>query len=235
MIVIVIVLFFLIRREPEIEIGSEKNPEDYIDKCARDHVKKAIEILSPQGSYISPINYKLHEEDKIGYLCFNENNYQGCINQEPMLIEHIEQEITQYITPKIEDCFQELKQELENRNYQIKYGLMDIETELNSKKVIVTIDRDMEMTKNQETRKFDKFTSRVNHPIYDLASIALQITNQEAKYCNFEYLGYMAFYPSYKIEKFRTSDSIKIYEIIERSSQESFKFAIRGCVVPPGF
>jgi hypothetical protein len=124
---------------------------------------------------------------------------------------------------------------LEDRGYRVKFGIMDVETELHTKKAIINIYREMEITKNQETRKFDKFTSIVNHPIYDLAEIALQIVNQEAKYCNFEYLGYMAFYPNYKIEKFRTSDGVKIYQITEKTSQESFKFAIRGCVVPPGF
>jgi len=152
-----------------------------------------------------------------------------------MLIEHIEKEITDYIKPEIETCFSDLKQELEKRNYEIDEASINIKTELKTRKVLVTIDKKFQISKNEETRNFKQFKAQILHPIYDLANIALEISNQESKYCNFEYLGFMVFYPQYKIEKFRMSDSTKIYTITEKSSGKKFVFAVRSCAIPPGF
>ena len=42
-----------------------------------------------------------------------------CINQEPMYVEHLEQEIKEIIAGKLDYCFDSLKQSLEKRNYQV--------------------------------------------------------------------------------------------------------------------
>ena len=69
---------------------------------------------------------------------------------------------------------------------------------------------------------------------YDLAKLVQEITSQEAKYCSFEYLGFMQFHPEYNIKKFITSDSIIIYRVKAKETNEQFKFAVRGCVRPAG-
>lgn len=233
-IVVSVALIFVLFRKPTLEISPEYDPQAYVEKCTKDAVDEALTILMPQGSYISPSNYKLHKNEKIGYLCYNKNYYYTCINQEPMLIEHIEKEITEYIQPKVKNCFNSLKQELENRGYSIEAGEMNVSTELKTRRVVVEIDKQFDIIKG-ETRKFSKFRIQLIHPIYDLAEIALEIVNQEAEYCTFAYLGFMIFYPQYDIDKFVTSDDIKIYTITERASQKTFKFAIRSCALPPAF
>ena len=65
--------------------------------------------------------------------------------------------------------------------------------------------------------------------------MAHEIVSQESQFCYFEYLGYMLLYPEYKIDKFRTSDETIIYTIDHKDSKEMFRFAVRGCVIPPGF
>ena len=235
MIVVMIAMIFVIWRKPVISISPEADPQAYIEKCTRDSVIKSLDILSPRGGSINPVNYKLYEEIPRRFLCFNQNYYHSCINQEPMLIEHIEKEITSYIELEVKACFSSLKQELEKRSYEIDEGTIDIEIELKTKKVLVTLNKKFQIKKNEETREFKQFKAQIIHPIYDLANIALEITNQESKYCNFEYIGHMVFYPQYKIEKFVAGDSAKIYTITEKSSDKKFVFAVRSCVVPPGF
>jgi hypothetical protein len=70
---------------------------------------------------------------------------------------------------------------------------------------------------------------------YDLALVAQEIVSQEARFCNFEHLGYMLLYPDFEIDKFRTGDSDTIYTLTHRESGERFRFAVRGCVIPAGF
>jgi len=70
---------------------------------------------------------------------------------------------------------------------------------------------------------------------YDLALVVQEIVNQEARFCHFENLGFMVFYPKFNIERFRTGDGTLIYTAKHIETQEEFKFALRGCVIPPGF
>lgn len=235
-IVIAIAFIFLVWRKPTIEVSPTTDPEGYIEKCTKDATKEAIDILSEQGGDIKPEGSVMYKDKSIAYLCYNANYYKPCVNQRPLLIEHIEKEITFYIEPKIQDCFLSLKQELEKRNYDVEMGSMnteDITTELQSKRVIVTIDRKLQMTKNEATRNFEEFKAQVSSSIYDLGKIAMEVANQESRYCNFDILGFMIIYPEYDAQNFRT-DSNTIYILKEIASGKEFTFAIRSCALPAG-
>lgn len=232
-IVVAIVLIFVIWRKPTISISPFADPSAYIEKCAKEATEEAISILAKQGGDIKPEGSVMYKSKNITYLCYNANYYTPCINQRPLLIEHIEKEITSYIEPKMRECFVSLKEELGKKGYEVSTGEMKIETELQTKKVVVTIDREFEMTK-QDTRKFEQFSAQLSHPIYELAEIAMEIANQEARYCNFDILGFMIIYPEYNVEKFRTGNSDTIYTLKEIATEKEFTFAIRSCVMPAG-
>lgn len=233
-----IVLVVSLRRKPVIDIHSELNPSYYIEKCARDYSKEAVDIMLPQGGYISPENYKLYDGNKAAYLCYNKNYYQPCVNQIPLYIQHLENEIKSYIEPKIESCFFSLKQELEKRNYVIELeSSMSINIELVPQAVRTEIKRTTSLTKGEETQKYEDFETKISSPLYDLANVAREVVNQEAKYCNFEYVGYSMFYPKFKIEKRAVgsaSDSSKIYIIEDKATGKKLYFAVRSCAIPPG-
>mgnify|MGYP001617675513 CR=1 FL=1 len=233
-IVVAIALIFVLWRKPTIKISPSTDPEGYIENCIKEYTKEAIENLSEQGGDIKPEGSVMYKGKDITYLCYNANFYKPCVNQRPLLIEHIEEEITSYIEPKMRKCFSSLEQELEKKGYEIEMGSMNITTELKVKKIIVTIGRKFSMTK-EETRKFEQFSAQLSHPIYELAEIAMEIANQEARYCNFDILGFMIIYPEYNAEKFRTGNSDTIYTLKEISTNKEFTFAIRSCVMPAGF
>lgn len=235
-----VVGFFLIfyKIKPQIFKPSITEPQSYIDKCAKDAASEAIEIMMPQGGYIEPRNYRLYKNDKIAYLCYTNLFYKTCVMQEPVYIKHLEDEITEYIAPKIESCFQYLKEELEKQDYKIDMGDMKTATELATKIVRINIERVFVMSKNEETRKFDLFKTAFNSPLYNLAITAIEIANQEAKYCNFEYLGYMVFYPEFNIDKKSVGqgqEASKIYIIQDRYTGKKLNIAIRSCAIPAGF
>lgn len=233
LVALMFVLFFL-WPDPYIRTTPESDPSAYIEKCLRDYTKEAIDILSEQGADIDPEGSVLYNNKDITYLCYNDNYYKTCINQRPMLIEHIEQEITDYIEPRVQQCFSSLKQELEDRRYSVRMGSMEIITELQSKTVNVEVKRDMEMKKNENTRKFENFGAKISNPIYDLAEIAMEIANQEARYCNFDVVGFMITYPDYNVDKLRLGDSSTIYTLKDIPTGKSFTFATRSCAMPGG-
>ena len=233
-IVVAIALIFVVWRKPTISISPEENPQAYIDSCVKDATKEAIGKVLEGGGRIEPELYKLYQSEKYNYLCYQKNYYLTCINHYPMLKNIVEQEITDYIEPEVRSCFSSLKEQLEKRNYKVIMGEgMEIITELQTRKVIVTAKKELEMTKNQETKKITQFKSQVLSSVYDLVMIAREIVNQESQYCNFEYNGFMLLYPRYDIKRI-SYDEDRIYNILDRINNEEFKFAIRSCAFPPG-
>ena len=91
------------------------------------------------------------------------------------------------------------------------------------------------MTKSGETTNNENFKFIIPSMIYDLAVVSQEIVNQEAKYCNFESVGFMILYPEFNIDRFKTSDLNIVYTVTHKKTDDKFKFAVRGCVMPPGF
>jgi len=236
LIVVVIAILFLLIKKPDLQIEDVENPQAYIESCTRELVEEAIRILSEQGGDINPKGSTMFRGRNITYLCYNANYYQPCIMQRPMLIEHIEQEITNYISPKVDNCFHALKGRLEAKNYEIKMeDSMNLQTKLQTNKVLVNINRNFKMTKRDSTRSFNNFKMSLVHPLYELSKTAMEIANQEARFCNFDILGYMIFYPEYDLDKFRPGEGDVIYQIRHMQTNQRFVFAIRSCALPPGF
>lgn len=243
-IIVSAIAFFLLFRTgavPEIWSKPETNPNVFLDSCIEDKVKEAVKIIGLQGGHINnPLSkeFKFEEEGvfrNISYLCYNQNYYLPCINQEPMLIQHLKKEIKDYISDNVENCFNDLKLSLEKQGYTVNVKYNEFKIDLMSKKVIVNTDAEVTLTKSGETSKQDNFKIIVPSRFYDLAIVVQEITSQEARFCNFEYLGYMLTYPEFNIDKLRTSDSTIIYTVQHKDSKEKFRFAVRSCVIPPGF
>jgi len=237
-IVGIIILFFLLSGKNPTDIikPSMPNPQEYIEKCVKDSSQEAIAIMLPQAGYINPTNYKLYENNKVAYLCYNINYYFPCINQQPMYIDFLEKEIKSYIESKVKDCFYSLKQEYQNRNYQVNEGSLSLDVELNPKQVNVNINKRFEVSK-EETNKFEKFTVKFPSPLYDLAVVAQEITSQEAKFCYFEYLGFSLLYPLIAIDKKQVGSeetASKIYIIKDKITGKGLLIAIRSCAMPGG-
>ncbi len=232
LIVVVALIIFLLWRRPTSGTITQ-DPQSYIETCIQENAEQAINILSEQGGDINPelnINYM---GGNYTYLCYNQGNYHSCINQRPMLIEHLQQEITDYVEPKVNQCFQNLKTELEDRGYEISMAGATINTELQTKRAIVSVKRKFVMTRGRETKEFENFQAKIATPLYELAEISMEIVNQEAEFCNFENLGFMIIYPEYDIRKINYEGNL-IYTVTDLQTSHSFKFAVRTCVLPAG-
>ena len=233
-IVVGLMIVFLLFNPPEVRVIDRNNPQGFIESCTRQATEEAIDLLSKRGGEINPKGSIAYEGEDITYLCYNNKFYETCVNQRPLLIEHIEKEITKYITPIVADCFFDLRKELESR-YNIEESEMKIETRLRSGHVSVKIDKNFKMVRRGEVRDFNQFRMNLVHPIYEFAKISMEIVNQEITYCNFDELGYNILHPQYDVRKFITGNSDIIYTIKDIGTEEDFVFAIRSCKLPAGF
>ena len=237
-----VVFFFLFRQGviPGIGEKPEENPGGFLEICIEDKLIEGVELISSQGGYLkNPLNrtFKFSDEKDftdISYLCYNQNYYLPCINQEPMLIQHLKAEVKEYVLDDVKKCFDNLVLSLDRRGYVVDATYNGFEIEFATKKIIIDINGKIILTKSGETAKQENLQIIIPSRFYDLAVVVQEIVSQEARFCNFEHLGFMLFYPKFNIEKFRTGDGIIIYTVQHKDTQEEFKFAVRSCVIPPG-
>lgn len=237
-LIAMIAAFFLLRGaniSSPFVLGKETSPEGFISERVKSTTEKTINILIPQGGFLKPTNYKMYNDFKVSYLCENIGNFKPCINQHPMFLTEISNEILENITPVVERSFRDMKTEFEKIGYSITIGSeMSINVSLSEDRVYVDILREVTISKSGETRKFSSIRVEITIPLYNLAKIASDISNNEAKFCYFESVGYTILYPRYSITQNYMSDSTKIYSITDRNSGKEMNIAIRGCVTPSG-
>lgn len=241
LIVGIIASFFMFKKMiPEIGQRKEVNPNLFLKTCIEDKVEEAIDLVSIKGGYINPPLYKKFRFSdevsfhNISYLCYNRNYREPCINQQPMLIKHIKDEIKNYIKEDMILCFDNLVLSLEKQNYVVEPIYRGIDVELFPGRVTINLDSELDLSFGDESSNFKGFSLSISSRLYELANLAQEIVSQESKYCYFEWIGYMLLYPEVKIDKFRVEDGTNIYTLDYKETKERFRFAVKGCTSPPG-
>ena len=240
-----ILVFFTIDKDAGLitpgESESVFDMQSFLDECTAQYTESALELMLPQGGFIAPTNYRYFNNTKIAYLCENIGYFEPCVNQHPLFIKEIENEIDLEITPKISDCLRQMKFEFENQQGKITFNdeteTPEIKVDLNEDVIKIEIEKKTTIEKQGEKRVFEKLTSTVKSPIYNLASIAAEIASQEARYCYFSNDGYSILYPRYNVSRYAISDDFggaKIYSIEDSKSGKVMNIAIRSCAIPPG-
>ena len=250
-LVVAVSLFLIIRSGIVSNIGGKKetSPNIFLLTCLEGKIKEGIEKLSLQGGDIDnsgkiSIDFLFKEEGisrNISYLCYNQNYYgpqcfscSACVAQEPLLIQHIKNELHDYISDEVDFCMNEMKESLEKQGFETRLSYTGFNVEVIPKKVSVNIEGDLNLENAEESSTQKNFRVAIASMIYDLASVSHEIADQEARYCNFENAGYMILYPEWKID-IKKVEGTKIYSVKHVLSKEKFRFAIRSCVFPYGF
>jgi len=209
------------------------SPESYIQSCIKNEVGEAIKLVSERGGSINPENYFLSGGYKIEYLCYTNEFYKTCSIQQPMLKQHIQNEIENYVKAKSDSCLSGFKTEFEKRGYQVTTGNSNVNAELVPNNLKIDVEMPVTITK-ETTSVFNKFSYNFETNLYDFAMISSSILNWEARYGNSETTSYMTYYPNMKVEKITQEDGSKVYILTDRDSEQNFKFATRSLAWPAG-
>lgn len=240
--IVAIVLIFVFFRQkiiPQSPALASQNPEAFLQSCTNKQLTEVADTLILHGgtydlSKNSTVKMRL-DNDTFSYLCYTDQYYKPCISQQPSLLEHMKQELKANIQKKVKDCFDQMEKALSEEQYAVNLNGKDFTITLAPKRILVYYDYTLTITKAGATQTFDSFKSVVKHQLYDLTIVAQEIASQEGKYCNFEQVGYSLLYPQFSITRFVTGNGDRVYTIIYKASGETFRFATRGCVIPPGF
>jgi len=235
-IIAAVILFVLFRQGiiPGMDQKPEENPRSFLETCIEDKLIEAVELISSQGGYVEALLFKSYDDKNISYLCYNKNNYFPCIVQEPMLFQHLKDEIHTEVKESVADCFDSLALSLEKRAYVVEVEYNGFEVNLLDRRIEIELDANLILTKGGETSGEEDFTLVFLTRFYNLGIVAQEIISQEAEYCNFNQLGYMMVYPDVKIEKRALSDQTTIYHLSHKKTMEEFWFAVRSCALPGG-
>ncbi len=217
---------------------NENNPRAYLTTCLNDKINEAIDKLSTQGGDINPRLAKefkfIDDQDyyNISYLCYTENYYISCDTQRPLFLNHIKEEIYEYIEDEVRTCYDQMAASIESKGYVVDTRYRGFDLTLYPTKIEIALENSLTLTKNEQTSNENNFKIYFQSRIYELASVAQEIASQEARFCNFEYIGYMLIYPKFEIQK-KISMESKIYKIINKKTGEFLNIAIRSCAPFP--
>jgi hypothetical protein len=232
-IVAAIIASIIFMGRVDTETPANLGPRAFIDKCIKDSVKPSIEKMLRNGGEILPTQAIAYQGEEWNYLCYQADFYQGCYNIHPMLEMQIEQEIVRDTVDEIRDCFDSVRNDFEDRGFDVDGGETFYSINLLPGYVEINLAKRINVVKDDAAQSFEEFDTRIISPIYELIQIARDVVNSESQYCHFEYNGYMLLYPKYDIRRIDYSDS-KIYRLIDRRSGAEFKFAVRSCAFAPG-
>lgn len=193
-----------------------------------------IKILS-QGGNLNPEFSYMFGGVELSYLCYTSEDYETCINQEPVLVGHVENEIHDVIKPEINSCIQSLRKQLSDRNYNVNAGNLITGVNLTEGNIIINIGYPLTISKDDSTKSFEGFQIRKKSKAYSLITLSTSIINFEARYGDSDPNTYMLLYPQIRVEKLKQGDGTTIYKVSDRSTEESFNFAVRSLVFPPGY
>jgi len=235
-IVIAAVLIYSFYPEIKTSLGfGEETPEGFIQSCLGDEIETNVELISLQGGSLEPEHYIMYNNEKIEYLCYTNEYYKTCVMQQPMLKEHIESEIENEIKEEVTACFNSLRESYQKKGYSVNMNTGETDVELLPKKIVVTFDYPLTLSKGEDTKEYDSFSVIVNNNLYELISVTNSILDYEVTYGDSEITTYMDYYHFLKVEKKKQSDGSKIYVLTDRDNLGKFQFATRSLAWPPGY
>lgn len=240
LVVAIILLFlFLSNRGQKSDIFPEKNPSSFLKSCLDESILSTIDFISSQGGYIEPKLYKDfvftgEKSSRISYLCYTALNTIPCINQEPLLLKHFNEEIKSAISPDVQECWDSLGRSLQEQGYVVEGTNEGFDVNIEESSVNIKIKNKFTLTKSNQSSQIGSINLVFPSNIYERLMIVQEIISQEVLNCDFDVVEAIDTYPQFEIEKTKTLDGAKIYTLID-SQENKFRFAVRGCVNEPGY
>ena len=233
LVIVAVLILLFVGSDRITTIITGKTPVEQIRECVDEPLEIALDLVSVQGGSLSPKNYYLYQGNKIEYLCYSEMNYERCVMQKPLLKQSIEKELESYLQPRIKNCINAVKTNLQKKGYSVSSQNPVIDVSLIPNSILVNIQADIKISKGS-TENYKSIKTDYNSKLYDLVMVASSILNWEARYGDAETMNYMLYYPSMKVEKKKQSDGTTIYIITDRLDLDKFQFASRSVILPAG-
>lgn len=227
-----VLFYFIIPQTKSTTEFNEKNPSGFIQACLEDKIEDTIEIISLQGGSMAPEHYFTYNNTNIEYLCYTNEDFRGCVIQQPLLKQQIESEIEDEIRGDVVSCFNALEESYKEKSYNVNLESGITNVELLPKRVVASFDYVLTVSKAQ-TDRYDSFSVVLNNNLYELVGITNSILGVESEGVEAETTFYMNNYHDLQVEKEKKSDRSTVYILTDINNGKKFQFALRSGALPP--
>jgi len=225
--------------KPILPEGSTdaSNVEEQLESCIIDSevLNTEIENILKQGGNNDPSFFFLHQSIKMSYLCYSSDYYEPCVNQQPLLLQHVENEIKKSTISTISDCVQELEKDLDRNGYEVQSDGYEVIIDITQENINIKMDYPLRIKKGESIQTFEGFEIKKPSEAYQLILVSTSIIGFEANYGDSDPVTYMSLYPNTRVEKLKQGDGTTLYRISARDTLEEFNFATRSYAQPPGY
>lgn len=234
-IIALVLLIFIFPKNIKKQFSLDvNNPGAYIENCMKQDLIDNLDKVSKQGGFLNPEGKIRFNNSDIKYLCYTSENYKTCTVQEPFIKERIEQELNSVMKEKAKYCVEKFSSEIKNKGNSVSISNVDSSVSLIPDSVIVSVSAPMTIT-SDVSRTYKTFSFSLQSKYYELSMIALSIVGYESVYGNAETTLYSQYYPDIVVKKVLLNDGTRIYIITNIITKETFQFASRSLVWPPGY
>ncbi len=238
-IAIVLLVIFLVPKtnNPQNTASESIDPETYISSCINDELEPMVDDIAVRGGDFEKNNCIFYGDICRKYLCYQTLPYRPCVNQEPLLQQHIEGLIKERLQEEdvVDACVDNFINAAQRKGYETSVcNSPQFSVVLIPGQVTVPINCQMTLAKGEENKKFMNLNTSMSWPLFDFIMISQKIIDDEMRKTDFDPFSFMLSNTLIEIEKIRTSDGSDIYVLRDRATRKEFVFALKNYILPRG-
>ncbi len=208
-----------------------------LENCVKKNVEDPLRKIALQGGYLEPKQdtYRLFNDTKISYLCYNIENTDQCSNR-MLLLDDMKKQIDENLYNNLisSDCFRGIKEVpvfAGLRNYNLLTPSNPIiDTDIRQDNVLIKLTYPIILQSKRTPTKVEakEYNIIINYPLGDLYEVSQDVLDFETQFGEFDQLVYMlAKKGQYRIYKQRPYPD-KLYVLRRADSDYVFQFMIQG-------
>ena len=213
--------------------ASTISVSDQVGHCLDTLGTEALDLLGKQGGELTPTLYQnwcvnTKECYQVNYLCYTDQ-LEPCVNREPFIEQHMEQEMQLYMDQHLSDCVN--PNLWKESGYTVSAGEHHSKVSIGREDVLVIVDWPLTIQKGNFVETQERFSQTFHVPLGLLSETAHDIVNSEITAGDFWVVPYVTSkHGNVEIEKHLAKNS-KIYIVNAFQDNYKFYFAVQGWAV----
>jgi hypothetical protein len=232
-VIMALLVYFIWLKPLIIQTDSEKLQ---IESCLEDSMQESINYLLSTAGVINPDFTLMYNGENITYLCYSDEYYTPCVNQNPLIKNKFQQSLKELITSDVNGCYESSVNELRSLGYDVKEtDNVNFVVTINPNDITINLKALTLISQGESGSVQEDFQVKVDSNVYDLLMLSTTIVQFETEYGDSSTDILMYYYPDYRIEKKRVSEGNKVYILTDKKTEEQIKFAVRSYAWPAGY